>query len=380
MTVQREPGESQDDAGAALRHLDEVLTGLWGFGSNALVGWTPSRRGMEVISIPMVRLYQSSDLHRRVFAGDRVMGNATFHKVAAALDVQPVELYLKYPVSDAGEGLTIEQVDAVFSRFAVTKTRQRGVFLFDIVSFSLYSPEEQASQLAALEFALNIADETARRRGVPVDLARSTTGDGFYVWNREKGLEADRRLFCVFVLALVYLAALRRAMGDVSYFPEIRCCFGIGSHYSYHDADHRRDADYIVGDVTISLARLIGKARTGQILISRFDRQLDDSDDTIGTRGFVASAVSLLDGFRDIPVAGALVEKVSVYLTGPRHDDDSYRIQRLRVTDKHGLAHFCYNARVDIDTDSGEPLHCGLPHEELLNDHARSVRVKEANA
>ena len=373
--------ETPDEGAArALRHLDEVLTGLWGFGSNALVGWTPSRRGMEVISTPMVRLYQSSDLHRRVFAGDRVMGNTTFHKVAAALDVEPVELFLKYPVSDDGDGLTIAQVDAVFSKFAVTKTRQRGVFLVDIVSFSLYSPEEQASQLASLEFALNIANETARRRGVSVDLARSSTGDGFYVWNREKGLDADRRLFCVFVLSLVYLAALRQAMGDVSYIPKIRCCFGIGSHYSYHDADHRRDADYIVGDVTISLARLIGKALTDQILISRFDRQLEDSEKTIGTRSFVASAVSLLDGFRDIPVAGDLVEKVSIYLTGPRQDDTSFRIQRLRVTDKHGLAHFCYNAKVNIDTDSGTHIHCGLRHEDLVNDLSRSVRVKEANA
>ena len=380
MTVPGDPATSRDDAAQALHHLDKVLTGLWGFGSNALVGWTPSRRGMEVISIPMVRLYQASDLHRRVFAGDRVMGNTTFHKDAAALDVEPVELFLKYPVSDEGDGLSVAQVDAVFSRFAVTKTRQRGVFLVDIVSFSLYSPEEQASQLAALEVALNIADETARRRGVSVDLARSTTGDGFYVWNREKGLEADRRLFCVFVLALVYLAALRQAMGDVSYIPEIRCCFGIGSHYSYHDADHRRDADYIVGDVTISLARLIGKARTGQILISRFDRQLDDSEETVGTRGFVASAVSLLDGFRDIPVAGALVEKVSIYLTGSRQDDGSYRIQRLRVTDKHGLAHFCYNAKVNIDTDSGLPIQCGLRHEDLVHDLSRSQKVKEANA
>ncbi len=121
MTAQSVSAAPQDGAAQALRHLDQVLTGLWGFGSNALVGWTPSRRGMEVISTPMVRLYQSNDLHRRVFAGDRVMGNTTFHKVAAALDVEPVELFLKYPVTDDGDGLTIAQVDAVFSKFAVTK-------------------------------------------------------------------------------------------------------------------------------------------------------------------------------------------------------------------------------------------------------------------
>jgi class 3 adenylate cyclase len=365
---------------AALAHLDDVLSGLWGFGSNALVGWTPSPRGMEVISVPMVRLYRSGEGHRRIFSGDRIMGRATFRAVAAALDVEPVELFLHRPVSDDASGLSVADVDAVFSKFAVTKTRQRGVFLLDIVGFSLYSPEEQASQLAALEFALNIANETARRQGTTVDLARSTTGDGFYVWNREKGLDADLQLFCVFALSLVYLATLRQAMGNVSYVPEIRCCFGIGSHYSYNDADHRRDADYIVGDVTISLARLIGKARAGQILISRFARQFEDGTETLGTRDFIMRAVTMFERFRDIRIAGAPLEKVSIYLTGPRQDDSTFRIQRLRVTDKHGLSHHCYNAKVNVMTVGGQLIYCGLQHDDLLHGAARAGQEASSDA
>lgn len=380
MTATDADAGSHGDNAAALAHLNNVLTGLWGFGSNALVGWTPSRRGMEVISVPMVRLYRAGNAHRRIFSGDRVMGQLTFRAVATALDVEPVELFLRHPVSDDGDGLSVAEVDALFSRYAVTKTHQRGVFLVDIVGFSLFSPEDQASQLAALEFALNIAEETARRRGAAVDLARSTTGDGFYVWNREKGLDADRRLFCVFVLALVYLAALRRAMGEVSFIPEIRCCFGVGSHYSYHDSSHHRDSEYIVGDITISLARLIDKARPGQIMIARFARQVEDSDETMGTRDFIASAVSLLDDFRDIQVAEALVEKVSVSLTGPQQDDSTYRIQRLRVTDKHGLPHLCYNAKVNIVTAGGPPFQCGLQHEELLHGAIRAERDRNGDA
>ncbi len=368
-------GEERD---ATLRVLDNVLTGLWGFGSNALVGWTPSPRGLEVISVPMARLYQAGGAHRRIFAGDRLMGNATFRAVAHALEVEAVELSLRHPVGDGPDALDIAVVGRLFSRFAVTKTGQRGVFLIDIVGFSLYSPEEQASQLAALEFALNIADETARRRGMVVELARSTTGDGFYVWNREKGLDADQRLFCVFVLALVYLAALTQAMGPVSYVPEIRCCFGVGSHYSYHDSDHRRDADYIVGDVTISLARLIGKALPRQILIAQFARQYEESEQTLSTTEFLDAAMAMLKGFRDIQILGAHVEKVSVYLTGPRREDNAYRIQRLRVTDKHGLMHYCYNAKINIAAGEDLKIQCGLQHDELLEALSRKDKKSDA--
>ncbi|NKB56168.1 MAG: hypothetical protein GKS00_07510 [Alphaproteobacteria bacterium] len=350
-----------------LKYLNDALFGLWSYGSNALVGWTPSPRGLEIISVPMVRLYRDGNAHRRVFIGDRIMGKATFHDVARALTVEPMELRLEHPIGDRPNEINAAAVDRLFSQFAVTKTRQRGVFLIDAVGFSLFSPEEQASQLAALEFALNIADETARRCSVIVAMARSTTGDGFYVWNEEKGPEADLRLLCVFVLTMTYLSALRRAMGDVSYVPKIRSCYGVGSHYSYHHSENSRRGglDYIVGDVTISLARLIDKAKPGQILISEFSRKIDDTGQVLKTPEFLSAAVTMMDGFRELEIMGSRIRQASIYLTGPRQPDSEKRIQRLKVTDKHGLAHYCYNAKVSVVPEDEEPIQSGLEHDEL---------------
>ncbi len=360
---------------STLTYLSNALFGLWSFGSNALVGWTPSRRGMEIISIPMVRLYREGNVHRRVFSGDRVMGQTTFRAVAQALEVQPMELYLEQPIADGPDAASVEEVDSIFSQFAVTKTGQRGVFLIDVVGFSLFTPEEQASQLAALEFALNIADETARRQNIPLALARSTTGDGFYVWNEDKGPEADLRLFCVFALTLTYLSALRHTMGDVSYVPKIRSCFGVGSHYSYHHSEnHQRGGlDYIVGDITISLARLIDKAKADQILIAEFSRDIDGSDQILRTPAFIDAAVAMLDELHEIEILGSKIKEVSINLTGPRKADSEFRIQRLKVTDKHGLPHYCYNAKVTVVPVSGTSLRSGLQHEVLLNEFSRSA-------
>lgn len=367
---------------ATMDYLKRALHDLWSFGSNALVGWTPSRRGMEIISVPMVRLYRDGHLHRRVFTGDRFMGQATFREVTRALGVEPMELYLEHPVEEAPDAIGTRAVERIFAQFAVTQTRQRGVFLVDAVGFSLFSPEEQASQLAALEFALNIADETAQRHGIPTTLARSTTGDGFYVWNEDKGPEADMCLLCVFVLTLTYLSALRRAMGDASYVPQIRSCYGVGSHYSYHHSDNsqRGGMDYIVGDVTISLARLIDKAKPGQILVSEFAREIDGTDTTMRTPEFLAAANEMLGGLGGAESMGLRLKEVSIALTGARQTDAGPRIQRLRVSDKHGLAHYCYNARITVVPESGEGLECGLRHEDLPGAAAPASPANGSNA
>jgi hypothetical protein len=38
----------------------------------------------------------------------------------------------------------------------------------------------------------------------------------------------------------------------------------------------------------------------------------------------------------------------------------------LKVIDKHGFAHLCYNAKLNVHFSDGEPLFFGLPHFVLL--------------
>lgn len=54
----------------------------------------------------------------------------------------------------------------------------------DISDFSLSSPEKQAFQITSLQFALNTANQCLADAGYKIELARSNTGDGFYVWNQ----------------------------------------------------------------------------------------------------------------------------------------------------------------------------------------------------
>ncbi len=352
----------------ATRSLHELFFRLWRFGSNALVGWTATPVGIEILTIPKIRLFAAQQPHRRVFSGDRLMGAQTFCDVAESLGLQPIELRLDYRIGEGAGEIPPASVERVFSSFAITRTESRALFLLDIVGFSKFKPEEQASQLATMEFALNIAAETARGHGVPIDMARSTTGDGYYVWNKHKGSDADVHLGVGLVLYLAFSAALARVVQMQSAIPTIRACLGVGSHYSYHHPEPGgpTGVEYIVGDVTISAARLIGGARPGQILIGDFHRIKDDSDRQIDVPAFLNEVGERLARIGNVAVFGSRLARFSLYPTGPRQTDGGYRAQRLRLVDKHGFEHFFFNAKVNVFPETGEPYYCGLRHEDLL--------------
>ena len=97
---------SPADAAAALTALRLALVRLWRFGSNAVVAWTPSRSGIEMLTVPMVRLFDVGLRHRRVFIGERQLGQRTFHEIAAAVGSQPIEIRLPLPVGDGPDQLS----------------------------------------------------------------------------------------------------------------------------------------------------------------------------------------------------------------------------------------------------------------------------------
>jgi hypothetical protein len=354
----------------ALRAVHQALYDLWQFGGNALVGWMPTRLGIEVLTVPKIRLFNSKSLPRRVFSGERLMDRQTFNDVSNALGVQSVELRLPVPVGEGAEALPVAAIEPVFSRFAVTKTEHRAVILFDIVGFSRFSPEEQACQLATLEFAINIAVEATREQGVALDVDRSTTGDGFYVWNRNEGLDADISLFAALVMFLTYHSLLRRRVKLASAVPTIRTAISIGSHYGYRQPNREgtRESEYIVGDVTISLARLMGKTAAEQFMIGEFNRPDETTGQMLSADQFVNLVAQRLAGVKGLSVLGNRLQRFSLYLTGPRQADGSFGIQKLRIVDKHGFEHFGYNGKVNVFLESGETFYCGLQHVEKSAD------------
>src|SRR5690606_40569555 len=86
----------------------------------------------------------------------------------------------------------------------------RAVALFDIVGFSLLSPFEQMTQLNSLSYSLNSAQSKLLDKRIGVDFARSTTGDGFYVWNRDLDFDANVNLYHLMYLVLADNAIARR--------------------------------------------------------------------------------------------------------------------------------------------------------------------------
>ena len=77
-----------------------------------------------------------------------------------------------------------EIIEKMIKRYSITYVPNRGVSLFDIVGFSLLTPFEQMMQLNSLSYSLNSAQAKLLTKRIGVDFSRTTTGDGFYIWNR----------------------------------------------------------------------------------------------------------------------------------------------------------------------------------------------------
>ena len=238
----------------------------------------------------------------------------------------------------------------------------------DIVGFSKHTPEAQASQLSTLEFALNIAEESCKQKNLPMEMRRSTTGDGFYIWNRRTGPDADIALFVLMSLFLTYYSGLKRAITEKDAAPDIRTAASCGSHYSFYnpgrDVLYTSD-EYIVGDVTISVARLIGKTNTHQIVIGAFTRPGPNATQDYTPEIMIRLASKELEKFNGMPLFGSPVERFSFYLTGPKSQDGRFKNQKMRVIDKHGFEHICFNGKVNVFVEGDDPYYTGWQHSDL---------------
>jgi len=119
-----------------------------------------------------------------------------------------------------------------------------------------------------------------------------------------------------------------------------------------------------VGEVTITLARLLERAMPGQVLLGDFEANVmeETGGETLrlGTIEFVErmrAAVSELSGIR---LAGEAGREIRCYLTGPQAVDGTYGISRYRVPDKHGIKHALFNAKINIHREAGDPIFLGI--------------------
>jgi hypothetical protein len=366
-----------------LIHLDKCLHSLWGLGQNVLLNWCPRDEGLALLVVPHYAIggYASGDVTvgrgasesflRSLLSGQRRLDPKRLDKVAKLLDIEVTFLPLRYPISDSAAQLSV--IERMIKRYGITYVPCRAVALFDIVGFGLLSPFAQMTQLNSLSYSLNSAQSKLSSKKIGIDFARSTTGDGFYVWNTDLTLDANINLFHFLHLVLAD-NAIARGKADGNIVPRLRAGFHIGGSYEFHQAEGLNPTLYhfIVGDVTIDLARMIEQARPDQILIGDFEAEMPFIDGaspswvTLDSIDFVARASRSVEQLRGLVLSGERVDTIKCYLTGTPLDSGEFTVRRIQINDKHGKIRSVFNAKANIYRRNSEAILLGLQDRELI--------------
>lgn len=391
-----EPGNGADSALADLElrqrgnllDLDRQLHGQWQLGRNLILAWCPHENGLLLLVVPhyAVAAYMADGGARRpgpeagqegfisrLLAGPRQFSQRQIVNSARLLGAEPAFLTLRQPLG--GSAAEAQIIDRMVRRYGVTYVPSRAVALFDIVGFGLLRPFEQMTQLNSLAHSLNSAHSKMLGNRVNVNFARSGTGDGFYIWNRDLGVGANTNLYHLMHLVLADNAiARRKATGRT--VPLLRAAFHLGGCYEFHHAEGLNPTLYtqIVGDVTIELARMIERALPGQILVGDFQADLPLDDDFHGRLvhldavSFVDRAQHDLSRLNGLELSGEAVESIKCYLTGRARADGTFTIRKLAINDKHGLTHSVFNAKINIYRRAADPILLGIEDRLLRGD------------
>jgi len=362
-----------------LKTLEKTLRKQWRLGQNIVLCWSADERGLLVIFVPHYFLGNycaTGDMQtakgrdneafiRELISGQRRKTRDELFAVSERLDVSPTFIKLNTALTE--EHQVLEAVEQLIKRYGLSYVESRAVLLFDIVDFSLYTPFEQASQLNSLSYSLNSAYNKLLAGGIKIDFARTTTGDGYYIWNRDLGPRANQDLF-YFMLLVVADNAVARAASRGNTVPVVRTGYHIGGHYELYQAEGVNPSviSYIVGDVTIELARMVDLAQANQILIGDFHSE-QAAWGTADIRSITAVPATLfvnacnrdLSAVCGTQLSGKTIDAISCGLTESVEEDGKSRPRRFRIVDKHGLSRHAYNLQMKIDLE-GHSLSLGL--------------------
>jgi len=375
----------QNEAGDAILNkeylffLDDILYGLWALGRNVILLCAPHGKAIEILVVPHyliadVTSSTSSEgssrieaIIQEVVAGPKIVSLDKIHRIARLLNREPEYIDLPFV---PGEGVPIKTISSLVKRYSITFVQNRAVALFDVVGFSLYSPLEQVTQLNSLAYSVNTAYSKLLDRKIKINFARTTTGDGFYIWNRAYDVNANLDLYHFMHLVLAD-NAIARSKAKANTVPLLSTCFHVGGHYEFYQSEGLNPTtfSYIVGDVTIELARIISNAKAGQIIMGTFQvPMLDPETDqmiNVGTVNFIDRVQGRLSSLNGLVLSGDRISSIKCYLTGSKQSDGSYNINPYRVSDKHGFTRNVFNAKVNIHRKNAAPIFLGVQDSEL---------------
>ncbi|MEE4186379.1 MAG: hypothetical protein V2J12_11460 [Gammaproteobacteria bacterium] len=369
--------------------LDRELHSHWELGRNFLLGWCAHGDGMQLLIVPhytvadyaLGSVTEPPGSTSRDEAANFVMGMLSrkrqlnprqMETASRLMGVAPTLIALRQALT--GSPAETRVIEKLVTRYGVRYVQNRAVALFDIVGFSLLSPFEQMTQLNSLSYSLNSAHSKMLDKKVNVRFARSSTGDGFYIWNRDLGVSANTNLYHLMHLVLADNAIARRKAHNRT-VPLLRTAFHVGSCYEFHQAEGLNPTVFsdIVGDVTIDLARMVDRALPGQVLVGDFQAALPgDSPDTrveLDSVSFIDFAQHNLSQLNGLVLSGEAIQSIKCYLTGEASGDGQFSIRKLSIEDKHGLSHLVFNAKINIYRDHAEPILLGIEDRILRGDH-----------
>jgi hypothetical protein len=375
--------------------LDKCLHEQWGLGQNVLLNWCPTEFGIELLVIPHYAVARyanqnsnrssveghkqsgplSEEFFQALLAGQRRLDAPQLAKVARLLGIDTTQLPLRDSILASHAQQRI--IEKMVKRYSISYIPSRAVALFDIVGFSLLGPFEQMTQLNSLSYSLNSAQSKLLSKKIGIDFARSTAGDGFYIWNRDLTLDANINLYQFMQLVLADNAIARRK-AEHNVVPDLRACFHVGSSYEFHQSEGLNPTlyNYIVGDVTVDLARMIDHALPGQILVGEFRADMPTGDkpngefETLDSIDFVLRATQSLAQLRGIVLSGEYVDSIKCYLTGSRLDNGEFSVRRMIIHDKHGISRNVYNAKANIYRLNAQPILLGIEDRIISNQHS----------
>jgi hypothetical protein len=122
----------------------------------------------------------------------------------------------------------LKMMDALVRRQSLSCVEDRAAALFDLVNFLLYSPLEQVTQLCSLAYFVYSAHSKLLQRMIDINFARSTTGDGFYIWNCSPSIQANVNLYHFMHLVLADNAIARSKAARRNAVPLSHTCFDFG--------------------------------------------------------------------------------------------------------------------------------------------------------
>ena len=383
--------------------LDRALHALWRLGRNIVLCWAPRRRGIEVLVVPFhivpdfattekqvekkgrgrrpVKIVERPiGLIEELITGSKRVTLKRCREVGKKFGFDSIYIDLPFV---CGRDLTSLMIDSLVHRYGISYVEDRAVALFDIVNFTLFSPLEQVTQLNSLSYSVNSAHSKMLSRQMDVSFARTTTGDGFYVWNRDRSVQANVNLYHFMHLVMAD-NAIARAKATNNSTPLLRTCFHVGGHYEFYQSEALSPTiySYIVGDVTIELARMIEQARPGQVIVGEFQVPMPDMDTGVVSKidsiKFIEKTQKTLSSLKGLILSGDEIESIKCYLTGEKQANGKFNIKRYRIADKHGRTRDVFNAKINIYRIKAEPIFLGTQDTELAEFQAVERRIPRA--